>query len=58
MITPDEIKLLNSLLKGEKVADEDLEKLSKKMELIAKQIEIQDEANLKLEEIRKELAEI
>ena len=58
MITPDEIKLLNSLLKGEGLSDEDLEKLSKKIELIVKQIEVQEEANLKLEEIRKELSEI
>lgn len=58
MISPEDMKLILSYLKDEQVDSKELEKLTKKVELIVKQIDIQEEANKKLDDIRKELSEI
>lgn len=58
MISPEDMKLILSYLKDEQVDSKELEKLTKKIELIVKQIDIQEEANKKLDDIRKELSEI
>lgn len=58
MIAPEDIKLLFSYLNDEQVDSKELDKLTKKIELIVKQIDIQDEANKKLAEIREELSKI
>lgn len=58
MIAPEDIKLLFSYLNDEQVDSKKLDKLTKKIELIVKQIDIQDEANKKLAEIREELSKI
>lgn len=58
MIAPEDIKLLFSYLNDEQVDSKELDKLTKKIELIVKQIDIQDEANKKLTEIREELSKI
>lgn len=58
MIAPEDIKLILSYLKDEQVDTKELDKLTKKIELIVKQIEIQDSANKELEEVRKELASL
>lgn len=58
MIAPEDIKLLFSYLNDEQVDSKELDKLTKKIELIVKQIDIQDEANKKLSEIREELSKI
>ena len=55
MITPDEVKLLQKLLNDEQVDQKEVDKLSKKLDLIVEQINIQDEANKKLQEVRKKL---
>lgn len=55
MITPDEVKLLQKLLNDEEVDSKEVDKLSKKLDLIVEQIEIQDEANKKLQEVREKL---
>lgn len=55
MITPDEVKLLQKLLNDEEVDSKEIDKLSKKLDLIVEQIEIQDEANKKLQEVREKL---
>lgn len=55
MITPDEVKLLQKYLNDEQVDTKELDKLSKKLDLIVEQIKIQDEANKKLMEIREKL---
>lgn len=55
MITPEEVKLIKNYLNDEQVDSKELDKLIKKLDLIVKQIEIQDEANQKLAEIRVEL---
>lgn len=58
MIAPEDIKLILSYLKDEQVDSKELNKLTKKIELIVKQIEIQDSANKELESVRKELASL
>lgn len=58
MIAPEDIKLLFSYLNDEQVDSKELDKLTKKIELIVKQIDIQEEANKKLNEIREELSKI
>lgn len=55
MITPEEVKLLQKLLNDEEVDSKEVDKLSKKLDLIVEQIEIQDEANKKLQEVREKL---
>lgn len=55
MITPDEVKLLQKLLNDEEVDSKEVDKISKKLDLIVEQIEIQDEANKKLQEVREKL---
>ena len=55
MITPEEVKLLQKLLNDEEVDSKEADKLSKKLDLIVEQIEIQDEANKKLQEVREKL---
>lgn len=55
MIIPDEVKLLQKHLNGEEVDKKELDKLSKKLDLIVEQIKLQDEANKKLAEIREKL---
>ena len=55
MITPDEVKLLQKYLNDESVDTKELDKLSKKLDLIVEQIKIQDEANKKLMDIREKL---
>ena len=55
MITPDEVKLLQKYLNDEAVDTKELNKLSKKLDLIVEQIKIQDEANKKLQEVREKL---
>lgn len=56
MITPEEIKLLKQFLNDEKgLSDEEVDHLAKKLSLIVEQIELQEEANKKLAEIREKL---
>ena len=55
MITPDEVKLLQKYLNDEQVDTKELSKLSKKLDLIVEQIDLQEEANKKLAEIREKL---
>lgn len=55
MINPEDIKLLVDYLHGVTVDNEAIEKLTKKLELIKKQIEIQESQREDLLKIREEL---
>lgn len=54
MINNADIKDIYSYLKGESVDTEKIENLTKRLELIVKQIEVQEEFNSKMDEISKE----
>lgn len=54
MINNADIKLIYSYLKGDAVDTEKIENITKRLELIIKQIEVQEEFNSKMDEISKE----
>ena len=54
MINNGDIKLIYSYLKGDAVETEKIENITKRLELIIKQIEVQEEFNSKMDEISKE----
>ena len=54
MINNAEIKDIYSYLKGDAVETEKIENLTKRLALIVKQIEVQEEFNSKMDEISKE----
>lgn len=54
MINNDDIKLIYSYLNGDAVDTEKIENITKRLALIVKQIEVQEEFNSKMESISKE----
>ena len=54
MINNTDIKDIYSYLKGDAVETEKIENLTKRLALIVKQIEVQEEFNSKMDEISKE----
>lgn len=58
MINNADIKDIYSYLKGEAVDTEKIENLTKRLELIVKQIEVQEEFNSKMDSISKEFEEL
>ena len=58
MINNADIKDIYSYLKGEAVDTEKIDNLTKRLELIVKQIEVQEEFNSKMECISKEFEEL
>ena len=52
MIAPEDLKLILKYLQDEKVDTKELNKLTKKLELIVKQIEVQYKANEEIGKIR------
>lgn len=54
MINNADIKLIYSHLNGDAVDTEKLENITKRLALIIKQIEVQEEFNSKMDEISKE----
>lgn len=54
MINNADIKDIYSYLKGDAVETEKIENLTKRLALIVKQIEVQEEFNSKMDEISKE----
>ena len=58
MINNADIKDIYSYLKGEAVDTEKIDNLTKRLELIVKQIEVQAEFNSKMECIYKEFEEL
>lgn len=56
MISPEDITILVDYLRNEKpVSNSDIERVTKKLELIKKQLDIQSELQDKLLDVRKEL---
>ena len=58
MIKNEDIKLLAAYLNDEAVETEKLENLAKRLKLIVKQIEAQEEFNNKMSEISEEFEEL
>lgn len=58
MINNADIKLIYSYLKGEAVETEKIENITKRLELIIKQMEVQEEFNTKMDAISKEYEEL
>lgn len=58
MINNEDIKNICKYLNDEEVETKEISKLAKKLKLIVKQIEVQEEFNKKMEEISNEFQEI
>lgn len=58
MINNQDIKNLCKYVNGEEIETKEIDKLGKKLKLIVKQIETQEEFNSKMDEISKEFEEL
>ena len=58
MITNEDIKNICKYLNDEEVETKEINKLAKKLKLIVKQIEVQEEFNKSMDEISKEFEKI
>lgn len=58
MITNADIKNISKYFNGEELETKEIETLTKKLNLIVKQIEVQEEFNSKMDEISKEFEKI
>ena len=58
MINNEDIKNICKYLNDEEVETKEIETLAKKLKLIVKQIEVQEEFNSKIEEISKDFEKI
>lgn len=58
MINNQDIKNLCKYVNGEEIENSEIDKLGKKLKLIVKQIETQEEFNSKMDEISKEFEEL
>lgn len=58
MINNQDIKNLCKYVNGEEIETTEIDKLGKKLKLIVKQIETQEEFNSKMDEISKEFEEL
>ena len=58
MINKPDVKLIQKALHKEEVDEKELEKVIKKLDIIVRKFEIEDEANDKLVELEKEYNEL